>query len=85
MDQDDREVRLSIRELRELVQKRAVYDREGLAQELGVCVRQIDRLRRLPGFPELRVGSAPRFELEAVLSFLRSRRGGLRVVAGGSR
>jgi hypothetical protein len=37
-------------------------------------------MRGEPGFPELKVGDAPRFELEAVLEWLRSRRKGLRVV-----
>jgi hypothetical protein len=48
-------------------------DRAGLALALNVCVDTIDRIRKEPGFPELRVGDAPRFEIDRVLKFLRGR------------
>lgn len=50
----------------------ALLDRRGLAHALAVGVDTIDRLRR-EGCPELTVGDAPRFELEAVLAWLRGR------------
>lgn len=51
----------------------AVLDRRGLAASLGVGLDTVDRLRR-EGCPELTVGDAPRFELPAVLGWLRGRR-----------
>lgn len=50
----------------------ALFDRRELAQQLGCGVDLIDRLRR-EGMPEIRLGDAPRFEIENVLSWLRSR------------
>lgn len=50
----------------------ALLDRNGLAQRLGVSVGMIDRFRR-DGCPVVWVGSAPRFELDAMLAFLRAR------------
>lgn len=50
----------------------ALLDRRGLAAALGVGLDTLDKLRG-QGCPELRVGEAPRFELAAVLSWLRSR------------
>ncbi len=52
----------------------ALLDRAGLARALGVAVPTVDRMRQLPDFPELRVGDAPRFELPAVLEWLRGRK-----------
>jgi hypothetical protein len=51
---------------------RGLLDRRGLAAALGVGVDTVDRLRR-EGCPELTVGDAPRFELAAVLEWIRSR------------
>lgn len=50
----------------------ALLDRRGLAQALAVGVDTLDKLRQ-EGLPELRVGDSPRFELEAVLGWLRGR------------
>lgn len=50
----------------------ALHDRQSLARELRCGVDTIDKLRR-EGMPELRVGDAPRFELGAVLAYLRAR------------
>jgi hypothetical protein len=50
-----------------------LLDRRGLAQALDVGVDTVDRMRG-EGMPELRVGDAPRFELERVLEWLRGRR-----------
>jgi hypothetical protein len=51
----------------------ALLDRRGIAAALGIGVDTVDRLRR-EGCPELTVGDAPRFELAAVLAWLRERR-----------
>ncbi len=50
----------------------ALHDRQSLAQQLRCGVDTVDKLRR-EGMPELRVGDAPRFELEIVLAWLRTR------------
>lgn len=50
----------------------ALLDRRGLAEALAVGVDTVDKLRR-EGLPELRVGDAPRFRLEAVLAWLGQR------------
>jgi hypothetical protein len=52
--------------------KPALLSKKDLARELGICTEGVDRLRR-EGCPELRVGDLPRFELEAVLGWLRTR------------
>lgn len=49
-----------------------ILDRRGLAAQLRCCVDVVDRLRT-EGMPELRVGDAPRFELDRVLAWLRER------------
>jgi len=49
----------------------ALLDRRGLAHALGCGVDTIDRLRR-EGCPELTLGDAPRFEVKAVIDWLRS-------------
>jgi hypothetical protein len=51
-----------------------LLDLEGLAAALRVTTRALFALRKEPGFPELRVGDAPRFRLEAVLAWLEARR-----------
>jgi hypothetical protein len=51
----------------------ALLDRRGLALALGVGLDTVDRMRG-EGMPELRVGDAPRFELDAVIAWLRGRR-----------
>jgi len=51
----------------------ALLDRAGLARELNVSLSKVDRLRR-EGMPELMLGDSPRFEPEAVISWLRDRR-----------
>jgi len=50
----------------------ALLDRAGLARELATSPGTVDRLRR-EGLPEVRVGDQPRFELAAVLAWLRRR------------
>lgn len=50
----------------------ALLDRAGLARELGLSVSLVDRLR-LEGCPLVRIGDLPRFELAAVLDWLRNR------------
>jgi hypothetical protein len=50
----------------------ALLDRAGLARALGVSAPTVDRMRA-EGAPELRVGDSPRFELAAVLAWLRER------------
>lgn len=50
----------------------ALLDRAGLARALGVSPPTVDRMRA-EGAPELRVGDSPRFELAAVLGWLRER------------
>jgi phage terminase Nu1 subunit (DNA packaging protein) len=50
-----------------------LLDRQGLGQALGCSLATVDRLRREVGFPELRVGDGARFELDAVLAWLRNR------------
>jgi hypothetical protein len=59
----------------------ALLDRQGLARELGVSLASLDRLRAEPGFPELRLGDVPRFELVQVVAWVHGRQQkGLRVV-----
>ncbi len=53
----------------------ALVDQQGLARALGVSTPTVRRLVR-EGLPELRVGDAPRYEIEACLGWLRGRRGG---------
>ena len=61
-----------------------LLDRAGLARALVVSPQTVDRLRGRPAFPELRVGDAPRFELAAVVRWLRADgREGLALVVGG--
>lgn len=63
-----------------------LLDRARLALALGVSLPTLDALRREPSFPELRVGDAPRFELDRVLTWLRARQTpGLRLVGGDHR
>lgn len=50
-----------------------LLDREGLCQALDISLASLHRLRQESGFPELKVGDSPRFELEAVLAWLRER------------
>lgn len=47
--------------------------REQLAAALGVCTRQVDRLREELKFPELSVAGAIRFRLKSVLDWLEKR------------
>jgi hypothetical protein len=63
----------------------ALLDRSGLARALSCSVKTLDRLRAQPGFPELMVLDSPRFELAAVLTYLRARTAssGLKLVGGG--
>lgn len=49
----------------------ALLDRQLMAKKLGICVDSLDKLRRKPGFPELRLLDSPRFELAAVLEWIR--------------
>jgi hypothetical protein len=49
-----------------------LLDRRGLAAELGCGVDTLDKLRR-EGLPTLMLGDSPRFELAAVLEWLRER------------
>ena len=50
----------------------ALVDRQGLARALSVSTGTVDALRR-QGCPELRLGDAPRFEVSAVVEWLRER------------
>lgn len=66
----------------------ALLDRAELAKKLNISPASLDRLRGELAFPELKIGDSPRFELEAVLRWLRARAAagdgtGLRVVGGG--
>ena len=63
----------------------ALLDRSGLARALSCSVKTLDRLRAEAGFPELMVLGSPRFELAAVLAYLRARSGspGLKLAGGG--
>jgi hypothetical protein len=58
-----------------------LLDRAAIANALDVSVATLDRLR-LEGMPELRLGDVPRFELDAVLGWLRSRRASAEVAEG---
>jgi hypothetical protein len=62
----------------------ALLDRRRLAESLAISPAALDRLRAEPGFPELRIGDAPRFEVARVLEWLRARSEApaLRVVGG---
>lgn len=63
-----------------------LLDRAGLAKALSVSTPTVDRLRDLPGFPELKIFDAIRFELDAVKAFLHERSSvdkSLRVLPGG--
>jgi hypothetical protein len=53
----------------------ALLDRTGLAKALQCSLPSIDRLRR-EGLPQLTIGDAPRFEIDAVLAWLRARSAG---------
>lgn len=64
--------------------KPVLLDRSGLAVALNLSTKSLDKLRGLPGFPELTLLDSPRFELDRVLEWLRVRDSRLRVV-GGSR
>lgn len=50
-----------------------LVDRKGLARALHCSPDTLDALRRQPGFPEVRLLDAPRFEIAAVLTWLRER------------
>lgn len=50
----------------------ALLDRRGLAAALGVSLSSVARLLR-EGLPRIMVGDSPRFELGAVLDWLRGR------------
>lgn len=75
---------LTIGELRELISEELgqltprgpatprLHDRSELAEALGCSVPTVDRMRD-EGMPEFRVGDSPRFELAAVLDWLRAR------------
>jgi len=49
---------------------------DGLAEALACSRPTINRLRRQPGFPELRLVDAPRFRINDVIRWLRAREGG---------
>jgi hypothetical protein len=63
----------------------ALLDRAGLAKALSCSTKTLDRLRSESGFPELQLLDSPRFELPAVLAWLRARSAapGLKLVGGG--
>lgn len=46
-----------------------LLDREGLAQQLGVSTRMVDKLRR-QGLPTVWLGKCPRFVLTDVVAWL---------------
>ncbi len=62
----------------------ALVDRTGLAKALSCSVKTLDRLRALPGFPELVLVDSPRFDVADVVAFLKGQSAapGLRVVGG---
>lgn len=98
---DSMVVQLTVAELRELVRSEveaalgearkapALLSRARLAEALDVSLPTLDRLRAEAGFPELVVGEAPRFDLAAVLAWLKRRseadgdQAALRVLKGG--
>jgi hypothetical protein len=49
-----------------------LVDREGLAHALGCSLPTVDRLRKLDGFPEVKLGDVPRFAVGDVVAFLKS-------------
>lgn len=51
-------------------QKPALLDRDGLAAVLGCSSSLVDKLRR-QGMPHVRLGDSPRFDVTAVLEWLR--------------
>jgi hypothetical protein len=53
--------------------KAPLLDRAGCAKLIGISIPTLNRLRKEPGFPELEVYEAPRFERDAVLSWMRAR------------
>lgn len=53
--------------------KPVLLDRERLAAALGCTASHVDTLRR-EGLPVVWLGQAPRFELQAVLDWLRGRK-----------
>lgn len=53
--------------------KAKLLDRRGLAKTLNISSAALDRLRAQAGFPEIRIGDAPRFEVDRVLAWLRNR------------
>jgi hypothetical protein len=55
-----------------------------LAKALSCSPKTVSRLRELPGFPELRLLDSPRFEIAAVVGFLKAHGNapGLRVIGG---
>ena len=63
--------------------KPVLLDRHGLAVALNLSTKSLDKLRDEKGFPELRLLDSPRFELAAVLEWLRTRDLGLRLVSAG--
>lgn len=62
----------------------ALLDRMGLAKALSCSTKTLDRLRALPGFPELMLLDSPRFEIAAVVAFLKAngKGEGLRLIGG---
>lgn len=58
--------------LGEMVNGPKLLDRAGLARAVGKSVASVDRLVR-EGLPFLAVGDVRRFELDAVLAWLRAR------------
>jgi hypothetical protein len=63
----------------------ALVDRAALAKALSCSTKTVDRLRELPGFPELALFDSPRFEVASVVAFVKaqSQGQGLRVIGGG--
>jgi hypothetical protein len=52
-----------------------LLDRRGLGRALGCCCDTVDKLRR-EGMPEVRVGDVPRFHLDDVIAWLKTRKRG---------
>lgn len=52
----------------------ALVDRQGLARALGVSPGTVDKMRQR-GCPEVRIGECPRFEVGAVVAWLKQRGG----------
>lgn len=65
----------------------ALDDIKTMSKALRISTKTLQRLRAEPGFPEHRLGDAPRFDRAEVVAWIKARSGaqGLRIVEGGKR